>query len=223
MIKILQKNNLAMMDGTALLHQTLENGKASCPQLHPFLVELHAIKHNTVTDTLYLSSCNTPFAPMFVCTNQAGDLYSLEFGHEALNFEQWSTQLHGLMPHAHWEQQPNIAQGFADQLFPKHPSVTRPKQPLNVHIEATPFQLDIWNLLLHLPVGCVTNYRNLANRNGTPNASRALGTALGNNRVGYLIPCHRVLSVKGTTTGFRWGTALKEALLDWEFECVTPH
>jgi AraC family transcriptional regulator of adaptative response/methylated-DNA-[protein]-cysteine methyltransferase len=218
MIKALEQNPMAMFDGRALLYQHLQDGLSSCPQLHPFLVQIKPTEYNTVEETLYLSSFNTPFSPMFICRNQGGEVYSLEFSNANLDFKTWAEELKSLLPKAHWVEQTNAADDFARALFPEHAKPIRPTQPLSVRIETTLFQQQIWNLLLHLPAGHITKYRDLADYNGTPNASRAVGTALGQNRVAYLIPCHRVLSTRGLNTGFRWGAALKEALLDWEFE-----
>ncbi len=218
MIKALQHNPMAMFDGRALLNQHLADGLATCPQLHPFLVQIQPTDYSTVEETLYLSTLKTPFSPMFMCRNQGGEVYSLEFSHASLDFQTWAAELKNLMPNAQWVEQSNADDEFARNLFPEHTKQVLPTRALSVRIEATPFQQRIWNTLLHLPAGCISKYRDLADYNGTPNASRAVGTALGQNRIAYLIPCHRVLSTRGLNTGFRWGNALKDALLDWEFE-----
>ena len=67
-----------------------------------------------------------------------------------------------------------------------------------------------------IPEGCVASYGYLAAKIGSPAASRAVGTALGNNPIGYLIPCHRVLRNDGEIGGYRWGTDRKLAILGRE-------
>jgi AraC family transcriptional regulator of adaptative response/methylated-DNA-[protein]-cysteine methyltransferase len=70
--------------------------------------------------------------------------------------------------------------------------------------------------LLRLPEGTAVTYADVARAVGQPRAARAVGTALGRNPVGVLIPCHRVLRSTGAFGGYRWGEARKRALLAWE-------
>jgi len=43
-----------------------------------------------------------------------------------------------------------------------------------------------------------------------------VGAAVGQNRIGFLIPCHRVLRKTGAITGYHWGPERKRAMLAWE-------
>ena len=56
-----------------------------------------------------------------------------------------------------------------------------------------------------------------AERIGQPNASRAVGTAVGHNPVAVLIPCHRVIRKVGEFGNYRYGASRKKALLAREF------
>jgi AraC family transcriptional regulator of adaptative response/methylated-DNA-[protein]-cysteine methyltransferase len=51
---------------------------------------------------------------------------------------------------------------------------------------------------------------------GAPAASRVVGTAIGQNPVAYLIPCHRVIKKVGGIGEYRWGSVRKMALIGWE-------
>jgi len=88
----------------------------------------------------------------------------------------------------------------------------------NIHLllRATPFQLKVWEALLHIPLGATTSYTDLASRIGKPTATRAVASALAANPVSWLIPCHRVLRSDGTITGYRWSPVQKRTLLAWE-------
>lgn len=88
--------------------------------------------------------------------------------------------------------------------------------PLSLVLKGTPFQLKVWEALLTLPEGQVTTYSGLAAAAGAPGASRAVGTAMGNNPIGYLIPCHRVIRASGALGEYRWGEIRKKALLALE-------
>jgi AraC family transcriptional regulator of adaptative response/methylated-DNA-[protein]-cysteine methyltransferase len=88
--------------------------------------------------------------------------------------------------------------------------------PLSVLLHGTPFQIQVWQALLHIPRGAVTSYQALANYIGRPRASRAVGTANGANPISYLIPCHRVIRKSGSLGGYRWGLGRKLAMLSQE-------
>ena len=90
-------------------------------------------------------------------------------------------------------------------------------QPLRLHVKGTPFQLKVWEALLQIPEGAVRSYTAIAAAVGAPTAQRAVGTAIGANPVGYLIPCHRVITSTGSLGGYRWGLVRKAAMLGREF------
>jgi AraC family transcriptional regulator, regulatory protein of adaptative response / methylated-DNA-[protein]-cysteine methyltransferase len=94
---------------------------------------------------------------------------------------------------------------------------TRIKQPLTLHLRGTNFQLKVWEALLQIPAGTATTYEGLAQRIGKPNASRAVGSAVGHNPVAVLIPCHRVIRKVGDFGNYRYGELRKKALLTREY------
>ena len=93
-------------------------------------------------------------------------------------------------------------------------------KPLNVHLRGTNFQLKVWEALLQIPAGEVTTYAGIASRIGNPNATRAVGTAVGHNPIAVLIPCHRVIRKVGEFGNYRYGALRKKALLAREFVSV---
>lgn len=80
-------------------------------------------------------------------------------------------------------------------------------------LTGTPFQLAVWNALLEIPSGQTTTYAQIAASIGKPKAVRATGTAIGNNPIAYMVPCHRVLRADGGIGGYRWGNDLKRMML----------
>lgn len=85
-----------------------------------------------------------------------------------------------------------------------------------LHLIGGPFQIKVWEALLRVPSGHVTTYSDLARVVGNPAAQRAVGTAVGRNPVGWLIPCHRALRKAGGLGGYHWGLGVKRAMLAWE-------
>ncbi|GGB93870.1 hypothetical protein GCM10011352_19890 [Marinobacterium zhoushanense] len=94
-----------------------------------------------------------------------------------------------------------------------------PELPLDMR--GTAFQMKVWQFLLQIPQGDILSYGELAERMGQPKAVRAVASACARNRIGVLIPCHRVLKGDGGLGGYRWGLERKRALLDKERACNT--
>jgi AraC family transcriptional regulator, regulatory protein of adaptative response / methylated-DNA-[protein]-cysteine methyltransferase len=123
-------------------------------------------------------------------------------------------QLHTDRPNAHWQEAPESTLPLVQHLF--GPATARPEQPLTLLLRGTNFQVKVWEALLRIPFGRTVSYDDVARHIGQPTAARAVGTAIGSNRLAYVIPCHRVLQKVGGLGGYRWGTARKQALLGWE-------
>jgi AraC family transcriptional regulator of adaptative response/methylated-DNA-[protein]-cysteine methyltransferase len=85
-----------------------------------------------------------------------------------------------------------------------------------LHLIGAPFQIKVWEALLHIPSGHVTSHSELAGAVGHPTAQRAVGTAVGRNPISLLVPCHRALRKSGGLGGYHWGLPVKRAMLAWE-------
>lgn len=91
---------------------------------------------------------------------------------------------------------------------------------LHVQVQGSSFQLKVWKELLQIPLGQLTNYKNIATQIEQPNASRAVGTAIGKNPIAFLIPCHRVVQTNGELGGYMWGINRKSAIIKWEQQAI---
>ena len=89
----------------------------------------------------------------------------------------------------------------------------RPHRPLGIVLKGTDLQLRTWEALLAVPEGRTLSYGALARAVGAPGAARAVGTAVGQNPLAVLIPCHRVIRESGALGGYAWGLERKLALL----------
>lgn len=87
---------------------------------------------------------------------------------------------------------------------------------IKLHLKGTDFQLKVWEALLTIPLGELNTYGNLAKKIENPNASRAVGTAIGSNPIAFIIPCHRVIQASGLVGGYMWGSTRKTAIIGWE-------
>ncbi|UOG34156.1 bifunctional helix-turn-helix domain-containing protein/methylated-DNA--[protein]-cysteine S-methyltransferase [Leptospira noguchii] len=89
-------------------------------------------------------------------------------------------------------------------------------EKIKLHLKGTEFQIKVWEALLKIPEGQLSSYSDIADWIGQENASRAVGTAIGKNPIGYLIPCHRVIKNTGEIGEYRWGSERKMAMIGWE-------
>lgn len=82
----------------------------------------------------------------------------------------------------------------------------------------TAFQQEVWKALRQIPYGETRSYKELADMIGNSKACRAVGGANNKNPILILIPCHRVIGVNGSLTGFAAGLPAKKYLLELEQE-----
>jgi O-6-methylguanine DNA methyltransferase len=100
----------------------------------------------------------------------------------------------------------------------------------------TALQKSVWLELMNIPYGEVISYKEFAKRVGNPKAVRAVASAVGDNPLCIVIPCHRVLpkgsvarlrsslrnknnlktKTKINVGGYALGAGIKEALLKIE-------
>lgn len=86
----------------------------------------------------------------------------------------------------------------------------------NLDLSGTTFQKLVWKALLKIPYGKTVSYKEIAEITGHPRASRAVGSACGENPIPIIIPCHRVISSNGGLGGYSAGVEIKKELLKLE-------
>ena len=101
-----------------------------------------------------------------------------------------------------------------EKIFPTYTSGEPVSLP--IFLSGTNFQLKVWEALLQIPAGSVVSYQDIARRIGAPEAYRAVGSAVAQNPIPVIIPCHRVIRKMGAFGGYRWGASRKKAILGWE-------
>ena len=125
-------------------------------------------------------------------------------------------------PHARiapgWLQEDDAAV-FAEtaQQLEEYASGDRESFDLPLSLSGTPFQVSVWKAIAAIPFSQTITYSELAQRAGrSPKDARAIGMATGQNPVGWIVPCHRVVGKSGALTGYAGGIARKSALLEFE-------
>jgi AraC family transcriptional regulator, regulatory protein of adaptative response / methylated-DNA-[protein]-cysteine methyltransferase len=157
--------------------------------------------------TIRWAACDTPFGPALGMATDRGLCglgFTADLGQDAV-----MADLVSRWPKAIFRPDPAYVSPLVARAF----DVTG-KVPL--HLIGAPFQIKVWEALLHVPSGHVTTYGDIASAIGTTGASRAVGTAVGRNPVAFLIPCHRAIRKTGGLGGYHWGLPVKRAMLAWE-------
>jgi len=158
---------------------------------------------------IYYGYHDTPFGNCFLAATNKGicGITFLQGENSAAEFELFAKKWN----FAELVEDVNFTQPYLTQIF--NPTTS---EKLNVLVQGTPFQIKVWEALLQIPEGNLTTYQYIAESIEKPKAVRAVGTAIGKNPIGYLIPCHRVIRKEGKLGHYRWGSGRKKAIIGWE-------
>lgn len=195
----------------SLSETAYETGLSGTSRLHDLFVTIEAMtpaeyRNGGQSLVIQYQFADTLFGRIIIASTQKG-ISNIQF---VDNDEEGLLLLHQLWPNAQLVLQPDDYQQAALRILTtKSPIETR----LTLHLKGTPFQLKVWEALLQIPEGKVAVYGDVAQLARTPTAVRAVGTAIGDNPVAYLIPCHRVIRKTGELGGYHWGTTRKLSML----------
>jgi AraC family transcriptional regulator of adaptative response/methylated-DNA-[protein]-cysteine methyltransferase len=118
-------------------------------------------------------------------------------------------------PNAEIVKDPKILKEFVDQIL-EHLTGKKKRLDLPLDIQATAFQMSVWELLRKIQYGETASYSQIAEQLGDKKKVRAVARACATNRIAIIIPCHRVIASSGKLSGYRWGIERKRHLLEKE-------
>lgn len=201
----------------SVLDATYETGLSSPSRLHDLLIATEAVtpgefKQQGAGLQIAYGRHATPFGDCLLAATARGVCQLLFL--EENGWEQAVAELRAQWQAATLVEDPTQTQPLIDQIFPTNGK--NGQRTLSLLLKGTNFQLKVWNALLQIPAGAAWSYQDVAHAMGQPNAARAVGSAIGANPIGYLIPCHRVIRKSGVVQDYRWGPTRKKALLAWE-------
>ncbi|MWB95686.1 methylated-DNA--[protein]-cysteine S-methyltransferase [Flavobacterium sp. GA093] len=207
--KILKENNTA-----TLFDAAYETGLSGTSRLHDLFVTIEGMtpaEYKNGGKNLFInySFAESPFGNIIVASTSKGICF-MAFAEDR---ETGFTDLKHKFPNASFEQKLDLSQQNALFIFQNDWSKL---SDIKLHLKGTDFQLKVWEALLKIPMGQLSTYGSIAHTIAKPNASRAVGTAIGSNPVAFLIPCHRVIQSTGTFGGYMWGNTRKTAIIGWE-------
>jgi len=199
---------------STLFDAAYETGLSGTSRLHDLFIKIEGMtpgeyKNGGAQLQINYSFAESPFGSLIVAATPKGICY-MAFADDAdLAFQ----ELQQLFPNAKYRQVLDMMQQNALYIFGKDWSRL---QELKLHLKGTDFQIKVWETLLKVPVGELSTYSAIASAIDSPKASRAVGSAVGDNPVAFLIPCHRVIKSTGELGQYHWGSPRKTAMIGWE-------
>ena len=207
-----------LREGESILDVALESGLSGPGRLHDLCVNLEAaspgeLKSGGAGWTISFGFAESPFGKCLIAESPRG-ICHLSF----VENEEAETALAALQndwPQAKLKRDDSAAARLAARIFAR-PADSHSRPALRAFVRGTPFQVRVWRALLQVQPGTLTSYGRLAGAIGKPAAARAVGAAVGQNPLAYLIPCHRVIRETGVIGDYHWGQIRKRAMIAWE-------
>ncbi|MEO1050292.1 MAG: bifunctional helix-turn-helix domain-containing protein/methylated-DNA--[protein]-cysteine S-methyltransferase [Bacteroidota bacterium] len=213
-ISIEHAKSLLKRDQTTLFEAAYETGLSGTGRLHDLFVNIEGMtpgeyKNGGESLEINYSYAESPFGNLIVASTKKGvcHIAFTEDEKEALE------SLKRRFPQATYHQMLDMVQQQALYIFTHDWDKL---EQVKLHLKGTEFQLKVWEALLKIPMGGLSTYGEIAQQIDKPKASRAVGTAIGDNPVAYLIPCHRVIQSSGQIGQYHWGSKRKTAMIGWE-------
>lgn len=213
-ISLEHAKSLLKTEKASLFDTAYETGFSSTSRLHDLFVKIEGMspaeyKNGGKRLAINYSFSESPFGNVITASTEKGICY--------MAFENDTNKalgdLHIKFPNASFFEKQDDFQKNALSIFTQD---WKKLNTIKLHLKGTDFQLKVWESLLTIPMGRLSTYGNLAEKIGRPNASRAVGTAIGSNPVAFLIPCHRVIQSSGKIGGYMWGSNRKQLIIGWE-------
>ena len=200
----------------SLLDLTSDIGLSSPGRLHDLFVNLEAMSPGEFKTggsglQIVCGIHNTPFGKALIATTSRG-ICNLRFL-DGTDEQTAAQMVRSVWSNAEVICDREITQPLCDTIFDR---ATLSRKPIALLVKGTNFQVQVWRALLRIPFAGITTYQTIAETIGNPTAARAVGNAVGNNPIAYLIPCHRVIRASGELGGYRWGLERKTVILSWE-------
>lgn len=211
-----------LREGESVMQVAIRTGLSGPGRLHDLCVNLEAatpgeIKSGGKGWIVQYGYADSPFGPCLIGESPRG-ICHLSFNDTIHESEQGLSDLELLQkqwPHAQLQQNNNAAIQLARKIF-NLANDTGDSPPLRALVQGSAFQIQVWRALLSIPSGTILSYSQFAKMLGKPRAARAVGSAIAQNPLGYLIPCHRVIRKTGAVGTYHWGSIRKQAMIAWE-------
>lgn len=213
-ISLAHAKDLLKQQQLSVFDVALETGLSGSSRLHDLFITIEGMtpgdyKNGGEALNIRYHFAQTPFGTVIVASTDRGICHMAFYEEATIALKELQTQF----PNAQYQDISDQQQENALLFFKRDWSELR---QIRLHLKGSAFQLKVWETLLKIPLGQLTTYGDIASHIDSPRAARAVGTAIGNNPVAYLIPCHRVIQASGALGGYHWGLPRKSAMIGWE-------
>lgn len=203
-------------DSRPVLDTAVSLGLSSSSRLHDLFIGMEAVtpgEYRNAGDGLVLhwTMADTPFGGALLAATDRG-LCRLSF---AANGAEAAERLREEWPAARLRRSPERLAPYVDELV-RRMRGGAPSKRIGLVLAGTELRLKVWRALLEIPRGRLASYAEVAEMVGNPGAVRAVATAVANNPLAFLIPCHRVIRSTGALGEYRWGGSRKAVMLATE-------
>jgi len=200
-----------------VMEAAFDAGLSGGSRLHDLLVTCEAVtpgeyKSGGEDLTIHYGFHPSPFGICFMATTHRG-ICALRFMQDS-DRKKMTEWLVSIWPRANCVHSPEQTAPTVETVFDFKKDIE--PSPLYLYIKGTNFQIKVWEALIKIPLGAMVTYADVAQHIGLPKAARAVGNAVGQNPIPFLIPCHRVIRKSGEFGNYGEGPLRKKALLGWE-------
>lgn len=161
---------------------------------------------------LILDRAPSPIGELLIITDEAGLLRAVDFHDHAARLDRLLKTHYGPLRPEAGAAPAAIRTALADYFQGRFDALNT----IAWKTHGAAFQQAVWTALIQIPAGQTITYSELARRAGRPAAIRAAGHANGANPLSIVVPCHRVIGMNGSLTGYGGGVARKRWLLAHE-------
>ena len=195
----------------SILDTSIDLGLSSSSRLHELFINFIGVtphEYKKMGENLHITYGFgfSPFGKTMIASTNKG-ICSLEFYDNS--FDEVYNRLKSSWKSAIFIHDDKKAQELLDKIFIE-------KEKTNIIVKGTNFQINVWRAILNISKGELSTYSDVASMLGKPKAVRAVASAIGANHIGFLIPCHRVISKSAAMGGYRWGIERKKIILAYE-------
>ncbi len=204
-------------NSTNILDVTYEAGLSSPGRLHDLFVTCEAVtpgeyKSKGEGITIKYGFHPSPFGECLLANTERGICGF--FFVKNRDRKDPLTELRFFWKNADIVEDPYASHELVERIF--NPSFANSSTPLHLVLNGTNFQMKVWEALIKIPFGTAVSYEDVAVQVGIPEATRAVGSAVGKNPIAFIIPCHRVIRKTADFGNYGGGKARKKAILGWE-------
>ncbi|KAL3271054.1 hypothetical protein HHI36_021554 [Cryptolaemus montrouzieri] len=175
------------------------------------MAKINIVNDSSINNELTYGVGDSEFGQLFVVINETDGLCFSAFIDNPKTIPAELGKVKKIWPKANFTEDNAKIAKIVTKIFKENNS-----ESVDLKLTGTDFQVSVWKAISNLKEGSTASYEDIAKAIGNPKAIRAVASAVANNKLAYLIPCHRVISKGGGLSKYKWGGHRKVKLLTHE-------